>query len=434
MVARIIAARRSAVVPRGGAFAGLRIEDLATPVVTALLADAASVCGIGSADVDELIVAEAVGLGGNPARRIALAAGLPGHVAGLSIDRQCAGGLDAIALGAALIAAGRARVVIAGGVESASRRPQRAAPDGAGGFRPYDQAPFTPWPGRDPGMTEAAAALAEAHAVSRDAQDAWAVESHARARAVPGGLRSGGPNPRESDPREPDPDWPEIVVIAGQSRDPFTRRLTPAIAARAPLLRGSVSAANAAVAADGAAFVLLVARDLLPRGRGARALRVAGAATRGAADPKWPGLAAIPAMRAAMAEAGIAARDLAQAEIMEAYAVQAILTARALLEGEAMPSVQSGSLAEQARTVLASAPPVPIEGPLAARALPEGEGPIPDFVNPRGGGLARGHPIGASGAVLAVRLFHDLRPGGGPGLAAIAAAGGIGSALVLAPA
>ena len=84
------------------------------------------------------------------ARRVALAAGLPERVAGLTIDRQCAGGLDAIGLAAALVDGGRARVVVAGGVESYSRRPLRAmpGPDGAPAF--YDQAPFTPWPARWP--------------------------------------------------------------------------------------------------------------------------------------------------------------------------------------------------------------------------------------------------------------------------------------------
>ena len=92
MPPRIIAARRTAVAPRGGAFAALRIEDLAGPVVQAVLADA----GLSPTDVDEVICANALGAGGNPARRLALAAGLPERVAGLSIDRQCAGGLDAI--------------------------------------------------------------------------------------------------------------------------------------------------------------------------------------------------------------------------------------------------------------------------------------------------------------------------------------------------
>jgi acetyl-CoA C-acetyltransferase len=117
-MARLIAARRTAVAPRGGAFARLSIEELAAPVLLACLADA----GIGPDQVDEVILSNALGAGGNPARRVALAAGL-GHVGGLSIDRQCAGGLDAILLARALVDSGAADVVLAGGVESYSRRP-----------------------------------------------------------------------------------------------------------------------------------------------------------------------------------------------------------------------------------------------------------------------------------------------------------------------
>lgn len=352
MTAFVIAARRTAVLPRGGAFHRLRIEDLAPPVIAACLQDA----GLAVDAVDELILANALGGGGNPARRVALAAGLP--VAGLTVDRQCAGGLDAIGLAAALVSSGQAQVVLAGGAESFSRRPLRLQTDPDGGPPvPYDQAPFTPWPDRDPEMTEAAAALAETLGLSRAAQEAFAIASHAKA------LARGG--------------WPEIVPLAGQSRDGFARRLTPAMAARLPPLAGSLTAATAAVQADAAAFVLVVSGN--HAARAARALRIAGCATR-AADPLQPGLSAIPALRA------LWRGDEMQIEVMEAYAVQAMATIAAL-------------------------------------------GLDPARVNPGGGGLARGHPIGASGAVLAVRLFHDLRRGAG--LAGIAGAGGVGAALRL---
>lgn len=355
-MAVIIAARRTAVVPRGGAFAALSLEDMAVPVLLACLADA------GIAAVDEVICANAIGPGGNPARRIALAAGLPQRVAGLTIDRQCAGGLDAITLAAALVDAGRADAVLAGGVESYSRRPLRLlTPPGGGAAVPYDEAPFTPWPDRNPGMAEAAAALARRLGHSRAQQEVWASHSHAKAQAVT--------------------HWPEIVPLAGQSRDPFGRVLTPALMARAAVLAGDVTVATAAVAADAAAFCLVVS-DRLARGQG---LKVMSGVTLGA-DPEQPGLAPVPAIVAALGRAGIASHDLAQAEIMEAYATQAI-------------------------------------------ACVNGAGLNPHVVNMQGGALARGHPIGASGAILAVRLFHAL--GQGYGLAAIASAGGIGAALVV---
>lgn len=352
----LLAAKRSAVVPRGGAFARLSIEQLGAPVVLALLAEA----GIAPGQVDELICANALGAGGNPARRVALLAGLPDRVAGLSVDRQCAGGLDAILLARALVESGAAEVVIAGGVESYSRRPMRLRTDPDGGAAvAYDQAAFTPWPDRDPGMAEAAETLAQRLGISRAEQDEWAVASHAKARILPG----------------------EVVEIAGQSRDAFARGLTAAVAARAKVVTGSITAANAAVAADAAAFVLVVS-DRIAAGRG-RAI-LCGVTLGG--DPTEPGLVPVAAIRAALARAGLAVADVALAEVMEAYAVQAI-------------------------------------------ACVQGAGLDPVRVNVGGGALARGHPIGASGAILAVRLFHQ--PYQGVGLAAIAAAGGLGTALLL---
>lgn len=352
-MARLIAARRTAVVPRGGAFARFRIEDLAAPVLQACLADA----GVDPAQVDEVILSNALGAGGNPARRTALAAGLPETVAGLTTDRQCAGGLDAILLAKALVDSGAAEVVLAGGVESYSRRPLRLATDPDGGLpQPYDQAPFTPWPDRDPDMAEAAEALARRLHIPRDRQEAWAVQSHAKALAAD--LSA------------------EIVPLNGVTRDTFPRDLGPRLLAKAPVLTGSITTATAAVAADAAA-VCLVVSDRVAKGRG---LALLAGATLGC-RPEEPGLAPVAAIRRIWG-----GEPLAQAEVMEAYAVQAL-------------------------------------------AVIDGAGLDPQIVNPSGGGLARGHPIGASGAILGVRLFHGLKQG--RGLAAIAAAGGIGTALLV---
>ncbi len=355
MSAFVIAARRTAVCPRGAAFARLTIEALAVPVVQAVLADAGMACD----RVDEMILSNALGAGGNPARRVALAAGLHQRVAGLTIDRQCAGGLDALQLAAAMIGSGQAEVVLAGGVESYSRRPLRLLTDPDGGPAvAYDQPAFTPWPDRDPDMAVAADALAVRLGITRQAQDAWAVDSHWKAAG----------------------DRPEIVPVAGQARDAFTRPLTLAQAARAKVVTGSITAANAAVAADGAALCLVVSDRIAAGFPGA--MRIVRGATLGA-DPEEPGLAPVPAIRAVMA--GITG-DV-RAEVMEAYAVQAMAC-------------------------------------VAATGLD------PARVNMGGGALARGHPIGASGAILAVRLFHDLTAG--HGLAVIAAAGGIGTAVLFA--
>jgi acetyl-CoA C-acetyltransferase len=319
--------------------------------------------------VDEIIVSSALGTGGNPARSVALAAGLPEQVAGLSIDRQCAGGMDAVLLARQMILSGAANVVIAGGVESYSRQPLRAHTFADGRpAKPYTQAPFTPWPKRDPDMAQAAADLAVSQGITRADQDAWAVASHEKALAYRATAQ-------------------ELIPLAGLTNDAFTRRLTPALCARAAPLAGDITAANSAVAADGAAFCLVVSE------RAAAQLsmpltEILGGATVGS-DPECPGLAPIAAINRTFEQTGLAPQGLSVSEVMEAYAVQAI-------------------------------------------ACVQGAGLDPDSVNRGGGALARGHPIGASGAINVVRLHHELiNRCTGNGLATIAAAGGIGSAVIL---
>lgn len=361
----VIAAKRSAVMPRNGAFAELLPHELAAPVIRDLLAQA----GVAPDQVGELILSNALGAGGNPARIAALAAGLPERVGGLSIDRQCAGGLDALILGDAMIRSGLHDVVIAGGTESYSRRPIRMEtfPDGRAP-KAYDQARFTPWADRDPEMAEAADTLAQRLKISRETQDQWALRSHADAMAHQDALRT------------------EITAVHDRTHDAFTRNLTPRHTSMAMSVSGSITAANMAVAADGAAFVLMVS-ERLAKTLSAPALRFRAGVSLGA-DPAQPGLAPVPAVSALLSQTEVVPNTLDHVEIMEAFAVQAI----ACIEGTRLD---------------------------------------PERVNRKGGALARGHPVGASGAILAVRLFHDLSQTGQTGLAAIAAAGGLGTAVIL---
>lgn len=364
----IVAAARTSVVPSGGAFRDLDFDRLAPAPIHACLARS----GIVPDEVDEIIVSNALGAGGNPARVVALAAGLPQRVAGLSIDRQCVGGLDAIILAQALVASGQAEIVLAGGSESHSLRPERRfRTDWRSTAKFRDQARFTPWTDRDPDMAFAADRLARQNRISFDRQNAWALESHARARESARKLKAEIINP-------------DGIDVSG---DPFSRNLTPALCQRAPRITGTISAANTSVAADGAAFVAVVSQPVLQRLDPDFALRFIDGTTLGG-DPELPGLAPVEAARAVLEGTGTRPEELSSIELMEAYAVQAIVCATAL-----------GLDAEK--------------------------------INPAGGSLARGHPIGASGAILAVRLFHDLKASGGLGLALIAAAGGIGTALLL---
>lgn len=361
----IIAAKRTAVAPRGGAFAQLNLHELAAPVIKACLAQ----CGMEASQVDEIIVGNALGAGGNPARLVGLAAGLPESVAGLSLDRQCCSGLDALLLADSLIRSGNARIVVAGGVESYSQRPLRFRTiPGSRELQAYDQPAFTPWADRDPDMAEAAQALAVSLGIDAQQQDDWAVHSHAKARAS---------HQRSGD---------EIVALNDLVSDPFTRNLNARTCRRAKRIAGSISTANTAVAADGAAFCIVVADDLA-RTMKTPQVRIVGGKTLGA-NPGFPGSAPVVAMRQVMSARHLSPRELQFAEIMEAYAAQAIAC------------VQLAQI-------------------------------DPAIVNVGGGALARGHPIGASGAILAVRLFTELTQTPGYGLAAIAAAGGLGTALLL---
>jgi acetyl-CoA C-acetyltransferase len=356
----LISARRSAVAPRNGALAHLELHELAKPVLNAVLQDA----GILPQRVGELIVANSLGAGGNPARVIALGAGWPETIAGLSIDRQCVGGLDALILADAMIRSGQHDVVVAGGVESYSRQPIRMRRF-SDGREPeaYDQAQFTPWPDRNPDMADAAHQLAQQLGIGKAEQDHWAINSHAKAITTV-----------------------DIVEVAGVKEDSFRRNLTQKHCDRARILSGGITAANMAVAADGAAFVVMASEKFVRSSQIEAVEFIAGKTLGG--DPLFPGLAPVAAIKKTLIAAGVKANQLTVAEIMEAFAVQAI-------------------------------------------ACQQGANIALEIVNQKGGALSRGHPIGASGAILAVRLFHDLQKNGGIGLAAIAAAGGLGSAVVL---
>lgn len=360
----LLAAMRTAVAPRGGAFRDVPAHKLAAALIGPVLEAA----GVAPEAVDEVILGNALSGGGNMARVAALAAGLPEAVPALTLDTQCCSGLDAIRLGAARIAAGEARYVLAGGAESFSTAPLRAhrprEKDGAPDF--YRQPAFTPWPEREIALDASAAGMAEAEGLSRAEQEAFAAESHRRALAV---AAADG----------------EIVPVAGLAADAFARRLSPALMARLPVLAGDaahgVTAATIAVEADAAGLVLLGP---------ARAgdVTIAGGLARGGA-PLVPALAPIAAAEALCARLDIAPGAVDLVELMEAYAAQALVAIRRL-------------------------------------------GLHPARVNAGGGALARGHPIGASGAILTVRAYHRLRAmETGRALCAIAGAGGIATALML---
>jgi len=361
----IVCAKRSPIAPRGGALSHLDLDQLASPVISGLLTST----GVAPRQVDELVVGNALGAGGNPARLLALASGLDETVAGLSIDRQCCSGLDAVLIANDMIVSGRASVVIAGGVESYSQRPQRFKKiPGTDKLQAYDQPAFTPWPERNPDMTAAAYSVAEQLDITFEQQNQYAIQSHAKGVNAIDRMST------------------EIIPMADTNKDSFARKLNNKTCERAARLHGSVSVANTAVAADGAAFCLIVSEAVAGK-FSSHKLCIRSGITLGA-DPMFPGLAPVSAMNSVLKDANIDAAQLVRAEIMEAYAAQAI-------------------------------------------ACIEQTGINQAIANVGGGALARGHPIGASGAVLMTRLFTEMEKVHGSGIVSIAAAGGLGTAILV---
>jgi acetyl-CoA C-acetyltransferase len=398
--AYVVAARRSPIGRIGGSLRNLRVESLAAPVIRAVLADA----GLAPADVDDVVLGNAWGPGGNPARLAALAAGLDPGVPGLTVDRQCASGLEAVNLAARLVASGAADVCLAGGVESPSTAPWRVERPATAYATPVftGRARFAPDPAGDPDMGPAADALARACGVSRERQDAFALASHRKAAAAARAGRFEGEivamPASDRAATSGVPPEPASAVTEDQSPRP---RLTLDVLARFPPVfgqDGTVTAGNASPVNDGAAVVAVVSaavRDRLPP---APALRFAGGAAAGV-DPALPGSGPVAATRALLERAPVGLDAIDLVELTEAFAAQAL----ACLDT------------------------------LGVDALGRDE----QRVNVGGGAIALGHPWGASGAVLVVRLYTEIvrRPASAPapryGLATIAGAGGVGVATLL---
>jgi acetyl-CoA C-acetyltransferase len=371
--AAIVAARRTPIGTAGHGLAAQTAADLAARTLTAVRAD----LGPLGDDLAEVVLGNCLGPGGNLARFAALQAGLPVEVPALTVDRQCGSGLAAITVGAALLGARAGGVVMAGGVESASTAPWRSWPpvDDEPPVR-YERAPFAPSGLGDPDMGPAADLVAAEAGVTRARQDAYAARSHARAwAAVTSGAFAA-----------------ELAPVGGLACDERPRaglsaerlsRLPPAFGPA-----GTVTAGNACGVSDGAAVVALVSEDQR-RSRGLPGLRVLTTATSGV-DPARPGLGLVPAVRSALDQAGLTLDQLDVIELNEAFAGQVL-------------------------------------------ACTDQLGLDPERVCPEGGAIALGHPWGASGAVLVVRLFSQLirHPGGRYGLAAIAVGGGQGVAMVV---
>ncbi|WP_425524762.1 thiolase family protein [Saccharopolyspora ipomoeae] len=358
----IIAARRSPIGEAGGVLRDVAADRLAAPVLRAVLDDA------GVERVDDVLLGNVLGPGGNPARVAALRAGLGESVPGMTLDRQCASGLSAITTAAAMVTDDE--FFLAGGVESASTAPWRAWRPRTATEPPrfYGRAPFAPAEIGDPDMGPAADLVAAEAGVGRERQDAFAARSHARAVAAQDAGRFDD----------------ELVRIGSAAGDQRPRRgFTPERLARfrpAFTAEGTATAANSCGISDGAAAVLITSERQRAR-LGVPGLRLVGART-SAVDPNRLGLGAVPAMR----------------ELCERHAPEVVEFNEAFA-GQALACLDAAGIDEE-------------------------------LAGPDGGAIALGHPWGASGAVLVVRLFSRMVRQDGPrfGLAALSSGGGLGVA------
>ncbi|MCC6284623.1 MAG: 3-oxoadipyl-CoA thiolase [Phycisphaerales bacterium] len=366
----IVEAARTPIGRYGGALAHIRADDLAALPIRALM-DRHPRLDWGA--LDEVILGCANQAGEdnrNVARMALLLAGLPAAVPGVTVNRLCGSGMEAIAQGARLIAAGEAHLVIAGGVESMSRAPwvmPKASEAYSRDARVFDTT--IGWRFINPrmherhgtdAMPETAEIVARQCGITRAEQDAFAAQSQARAaRAIAEGhlAREIIPVPSRQDP--------SVSVRHDEHPRPTT---IEKLASLKPITtpQGTITAGNASGVNDGAAAVLLASEAALISHGLTPLARVLGAASAGV-EPRVMGLGPIPATQRLLARLGLALRDFEVIELNEAFAAQAIACARGLDLSPADPRL-----------------------------------------NPLGGAIALGHPLGMSGTRLVGTGAHQL--------------------------
>ncbi|MFR9787739.1 thiolase family protein [Streptomyces sp. MB22_4] len=385
------AARRTPIGKLRGALSSVRPDDLAAAVIRRLVAE---VPALDPARIDDVYWGAANQAGEdnrNVARMAALLAGLPESVPGATVNRLCASGLEAVTTAARAIAAGEADIVIAGGSESMSRAPfVLPRPDEALPHRMETFDTRLGWRLTNPAMKdlhgvlamgETAEEVATRHGITRERQDEFALRSHQLAAAA----RKDGVFDDEILPIE----RPDGVVVR---QDECIREDTSLekLARLKPVYRagGTVTAGNTSPMNDGAAGLLLVSEEALGElGLESLGRYVAGASA--GVHPDVMGIGPVPATRKALARAGWEIGDLQEAEFNEAFAAQ----------------------------VLACVDQLGID---------------PGLVNPTGGALALGHPLGSSGARILTTLLHRMRRTGAErGLATMCVGVGQGSAVLV---
>ena len=377
----ILSAVRTPIGRYGGTLSDVRPDDLAALVIKAAVERA----GVDQAEIEDVYFGAANQAGEdnrNVARMSALLAGLPQSVAGVTVNRLCASGLSAVVGAAHAIRAGDGELFVAGGAESMSRAPLVTAKPDYGDGTMWDTT--LGWRFPNPrmeemfpleSMGETGENVAERYQVTREEQDAFALQSHRRWAAA----QEAG---RFAD---------ELVPVGEVDRDEHPRPDTSLekLAALKPAFRegGTITAGNASGINDGAA-ALVVASEGKARGLGVEPLGRFVASAVAGVDPRYMGVGPVPAVQKLLARAGIEAADLDLVELNEAFASQSLQVIREL-------------------------------------------GLDPERVNVNGGAIALGHPLGMSGARLVVSLLHELRRREGRyGLATLCVGVGQGQAAI----
>lgn len=391
----IVEAVRTPVGRYGGALASVRPDDLAAIVFEAVVARS----GIDAAIVDDVILGCANQAGEdnrNVARMALLLAGFPVEVAGQTVNRLCGSGLQAVASAAQAIAVGDADVIVAGGVESMSRAPLVTLKPETGYERGNHELVDTTigWRFVNPkldakyptiSLGETAERVASTWKVSREEQDAFALESQRRAAAAAkSGIHAEEIVPVRIPQRKGDP----LLVDKDEHPRPETDAASLAKLRPAFTEGGSVTAGNASGINDGAA-ALLVMEAGRARGLGLKPLARIVATSVAGVDPSVMGIGPIPAITKLLTRTGLSAKQIDRVELNEAFASQAVACIREL-------------------------------------------GLNPATTNIHGGAIALGHPLGASGARMLVTLTRELRRSGGRyGVASMCVGVGQGIAMLV---
>lgn len=352
--ALIVMAKRTPIGRLGGMFSSLEPEALLAPLIQRVIEETKIPMDI----IDDVIIGNVVGPGGNIARVAALEAGLPMTVPGVTIDRQCGSGLEAINIATRLIQSGAGEVYLAGGVESTSRAPWRMTkPQTLMGMpQLYTRAHFTPSSYGDPDMGIAAENVAKKYEITREEQDHYSLESHQKAVYS----QQTGRFQQEIVPLLVDGEW---ITTDECPRDNTSyeklQKLSPIF-----LENGTVTAGNACPMNDGAALLLIMSREKCEELKLKPIMRIVDAQAAGV-DPNYLGMGPVPAVQRLLSRQQLTVADLEVVEFNEAFASQVLASLKELN--------------------------IPLEK-----------------VNRGGGALALGHPYGASGAILMTRLCAEM--------------------------